>query len=128
MNGRTVDALAIGGQGGVVAAGASVAVAELSGDTQALIGDVSFGGTGTVSSITVKADDAMAPQTQAISVGVGLVALGGAVAVTDLSGTTLASSGAHGSISGGMTVAATGDHSNVSAETSTRRSGSRRSV
>ncbi len=117
MNGRTVDALAIGGQGGVVAAGASVAVAELSGDTQALIGDVSFGGTGTVSSITVKADDAMAPQTQAISVGVGLVALGGAVAVTDLSGTTLASSGAHGSISGGMTVAATGDHSNVSAET-----------
>ncbi len=122
--GRTINALALGAQGGLVAAGASVAVVELSGDTTASIGNVAFGGTGTVSAISVLADDAMTPQTEAVSIGVGAVAIGGAVAVTDLSGTTLASSGAHGTVgSGGMTVTATGDHSGVSALTANPKVG-----
>ncbi|HEY3921306.1 MAG TPA: carbohydrate-binding protein, partial [Gaiellaceae bacterium] len=113
---RDVSALAAGGGVGAGAGGASVATLEMSGDETAQIGDVTVGSGGTVGAIDVAATATIKPSTSAISVEVGAVGLSGAVAWTDLSGTTKASSGAHGSAAS-LTVTATGDQSNVTAET-----------
>ncbi len=113
---RTVSALAAGGGVGAGAGGASVATLGMSGDETAQIGDVTVGSGGTVGAIDVAAAATINPSTSAISVEVGAVGLSGAVAWTDLSGTTKASSGAHGSAAS-LTVTATGDQSNVTAET-----------
>ncbi len=113
---RTVNALAIGGGVGAGAGGASVATLGLSGDETAKIGDVTVGSGGTVGAIDVAASATIVPSTEAISVEVGAVGLSGAVAWTDVSGTTKATSGAHGSAAS-LTVTATGDQSNVTAET-----------
>ena len=104
---------------GGIAAGASVATVLMSGNDTAKIGDVAVGSSHTVGSIKVNAEDSLHPYTEAISIAAGAGAgIAGAVAWTELSGTTLASSGAHGSVgSGGMTVEATGNHGEIQAKT-----------
>jgi len=100
-----------------IAAGAAVAVLFMNGNDTASIGDVQVGSGGTVGAITVTATDNLNPSTEAVAVDGGVGgAIAGAVAWTDLSGSTVASSGAWGTVgSGGMTVTATGDHSDVNA-------------
>ena len=115
---RSVSALTPGIAAGAVAAGASVAIVSVSGDDKAIIGDVLVGGTSPLGVVNVHAEDNTHPSTIAISIEAGAGAISGAVAFTDLSGATQASSGAHGSVgAGGMSVTAVGHHSEVTAET-----------
>ena len=59
---RSVNALAPGGGGGAVAAGASVAIVSVSGDDQALIGDVLVGSTSPLGGVSVHAEDTTHPR------------------------------------------------------------------
>jgi hypothetical protein len=102
---------------GGLAAGAAVATTSVSGNDEAVLGDVNVGSGAPVGGITVQSTDSIDVSSEAVAIAAGAIAAAGAVAWTDLSGETLASSGAHGSDAGGMTVTASGDHSNVKAAT-----------
>ena len=109
---RDVHTYAIGVGLGAGAIGAAVGTVNVSGDASATIGNVAVGATGTVSGITVSAVDHITSDILVISVqgGVGL-GLSAALAFVDLSGTTKASSGAHGPVgAGGLSVTADGTH------------------
>ena len=97
---------------GAIAVGASVATTSVSGDATARIGNVLVGGTGVgVSSIQVIVDETIDADNFALAVGIGLVAVTGALAFTNLDGKASASSGAHGAVgAGGVSVTATGTH------------------
>ena len=119
-------AVALGAAAGI---GVAVATVIVSGNDTATIGDVTVGGGGPVGTVDVEASDcpkgtaaancAINVSAEAISGSTGVgAAIAGAVAWTDLSGETQASSGAHGAVgSGGMTVAAYGDNTSVTAST-----------
>ena len=109
---RTIDVEAIGVGVGAGAIGAAVAVSDVSGDASATIGNVLLGDAGPVAGLSVTVNDSINAPTKAISVQGGIGAgLAGAIAFSTLSGTTSASSGAHGTVgSGGVTITATGNH------------------
>ena len=108
---RTVSTLGIGGGVGLGAIGASVTIVTASGNTEATVGAVAFGADGAVGGVTVTADDPLTATALAINVAAGLGAgLGAAVAVVTVSGTTLATFGGTGTISGGVAVWALGNH------------------
>ena len=109
---RTVDVGSIGVGVGAGAVGAAVAVSDVSGDASATIGNVLLGDGGLVAGLTVTVTDSINAPTKAIAVEGGVGAgLAGAIAFSTLSGTTSASSGAHGTVGvGGVTVSATGSH------------------
>ena len=108
---RTISTLGIGGGVGLGAIGASVTIVSASGNTEATVGAVAFGAAGPVGGVTVTADDPLTATALAINVAAGLGAgLGAAVAVVSVSGTTLASFGGTGTISGGVAVWALGNH------------------
>ena len=118
---RTVSARTFGVSIAAGAVGAAIAVATISGDTTALVGNVTIGAGGAVGGLVVSAVDTIIPTNQAVSVqgGVG-AALSGAVAVITYSGSTRAASGAHGSVTiGGLgvSVTATGNHTGIRADT-----------
>ncbi len=110
---RNISTLGIGGGVGLGAIGASVAIVNASGNTEAKVGSVTFGATGAVGAITVTADDPLTATSFAINVAGGLgVGLGAAVSVVDIGGTTVAEFGGSngtGSV-GAVTVTALGNH------------------
>src|SRR5215203_4846896 len=120
---RDVDTLAIAGAIGAGAIGAAISVVNAGGETKAIIGNVAVGtdagvGSGLVRGITTTATSTLSPQATAYSLGAGLIAVSGAVALTSLTGTTRAASGAHGPLgAGGLTITGTGNHGDVTAET-----------
>src|SRR5215218_2658330 len=98
---RSVDTLAIAGAIGAGAIGAAISIVDAGGETKAIIGNVPVGtdagiGSGAVRGITATATSTVSPQATAYSLGAGLIAVSGAVALTSLTGTTRAASGAHG--------------------------------
>ena len=96
---------------GAIAVGASVATTSVSGDATARIGNVLVGDTGSVHSIQVIVDETIDADNFALAVGIGAVAVTGALAFTNLDGKASASSGAHGFVgTGGVSVIATGTH------------------
>ena len=108
---RTISTLGIGGGVGLGAIGASVTIVTASGNTEATIGAVALAADGPVGGVTVTADDPLTATAFAINVAAGLGAgLGAAVAVVTVSGTTLASFGGTGTVSGGVAVWALGNH------------------
>ena len=109
-NNRRNTLVALGGSAGFVAAVGSVALALISGDATASIGNVAVGGSGSVGSISVTVDDTVQPLSHAISAGLGAISLAGAFAWTRLSGNAKASSSARGTVgSGGVTIRTTGN-------------------
>ena len=111
---RDISTLGIGGGIGLAAVGASVTIVNASGNTEATVGKtgaVVLGGGGVVGGVTVTADDPLTATAFAINVAAGLGAgLGAAVAVVDVSGTTLASFGGTGTVAGNVSVFALGSH------------------
>ncbi|WP_141847710.1 beta strand repeat-containing protein, partial [Humibacillus xanthopallidus] len=106
---RTISARTFGVSIAAGAVGAAIAVAVISGDTTALVGDVAIGADGAVGGLIVSSTDTIIPTNQAVSVqgGVG-AAISGAVAVITYSGSTRAASGAHGTVTiGGLGVSVT---------------------
>ncbi|WP_345762181.1 beta strand repeat-containing protein [Diaminobutyricibacter sp. McL0608] len=106
---RTVSPLAIGGSIGLVAAGASVAVALVDGDTTATIGNVTIGSLAPAGGIVEVARSTIVAPVQAYSVSVGVGGgISGAVAVAAISGTTTALYNGHATLSGGASITANG--------------------
>ena len=106
---RTVSPLAIGGSIGLVAAGASVAVALVDGDTTATIGNVTIGSLAPAGGIVEVARSTIVVPVQAYSVSVGVGGgISGAVAVAAISGTTTALYNGHATLSGGASITANG--------------------
>ena len=115
---RNVNAYAIGVGLGAAAVGAAVAAVHVSGDAAATVGDVHVGGTSPIGGMNVSATDNITSDLLVIQVEGGVGAgLGAAVALNTLDGTAKATSGAHGSLSGGaVSVTANGTH-NVTVKT-----------
>ena len=111
---RTVETDGLGVSSGAGSTGGSVAIQSIGGDTTASVGDATVGGLG----LTVQAIDHLVIPTRALGISGGVFAgLSGVVAYSTLSGTTSATSGAHGTVgAGGVTVKADGFH-DVSAKT-----------
>ena len=104
---RSVTPQAIGGALAGVAAGAAVAIGNVSGDTTATIGNVAIGGGGTIGSLTVAAISTISVPVTVISVEAGVGGgLGAAVGIATIDGKTEADSGAHGTVVGNVSVAA----------------------
>ncbi|MFN2609691.1 MAG: hypothetical protein ABR507_02275, partial [Actinomycetota bacterium] len=108
---RTIKTNALGVSIGLATLGAAVAVSTVSGDTLATIGNVGLAEAGDVAGVTVNADSTINAQTKAISLQVGLIALGAAVPFDKVTGLTKASFGGHGPIAGNLSVTGTGIHS-----------------
>ena len=118
---RTVATYGIGVSTGAFSTGAAIAHTNVTGDTIAEIGNVAVGtgtGSGPVGHLNVDATDTITAPTLAIAVAAGVgVGVSGAMAFTNLTGVTRATSGAHGSIgSGGVSITALGTHT-LSADT-----------
>ena len=112
---RTVATYGIGVSTGAFSTGAAIAHTNVTGDTIAEIGDVAVGtgtGSGPVGHLGVHAIDTITAPTLAIAVAAGVgVGVSGAMAFTNLTGVTRATSGAHGSIgSGGVSITSLGTH------------------
>ena len=106
---RNVTPIAAGGALAGVAAGAAVAVGNVSGDTTATIGNVAIGGGGTIGALTVGAISTIDDEVTVVSVEAGIgVGLGAAVGIASVDGQTKASSGAHGPVAGNVSVNAKG--------------------
>ncbi|MHB1242601.1 MAG: beta strand repeat-containing protein, partial [Gaiellaceae bacterium] len=106
---READAIAFGVSGGVVAAGAAIAILNLDGSTVATIGDALIGQTGAVYGVTVLADNDVDAEALAISIKIGGGALSGAVALAELEGATDASAAGLITVgSGGVLISAVG--------------------
>ena len=111
----TVATYGIGVSTGAFSTGAAIAHTNVTGNTTAEIGNVAVGtgvGSGTVGHLGVNATDTITAPTLAIAVAAGVgVGVSGAMAFTNLTGATRASSSAHGSIgSGGVSITALGTH------------------
>jgi hypothetical protein len=109
---REVNTYAIGVGTGAFSTGAAVAVTNVSGDNKAEIGNVAVGSLSPIGHLNVQATDHITAPTLSIAVQGGVGAgVSGAVSFVNLTGTTRASSGAHGSVGlGGVTVNAEGTH------------------
>ena len=108
---REVESVAFGIQGGVVAAGAAIAIADVEGSTTASVGNGTIGtALNPVGSYTVSADSNVTVDALAISVKIGLGALSGAVAIATMSGETDSSSDADVFSFGNVSIYAEGDH------------------
>ncbi len=108
---RDIVAIGLGGAAGVAAVAGSVALMLVSGDTVAEIGNVSVGSLSPVGSISVTANDEIVVFNFSFAIGAGVITAAAGLAYARLDGLTKATSGAHGSVSGGVTVSATGNRS-----------------
>ncbi len=114
---RSVRPWAIGVAVSGIAVGAAVAVANVSGDTSATIGNVAVGGGGTVGAVKANADSHdVKLEIHVISVGVGLAAIGGAIAFGSLTGTTHAGVAPRGPVAGNVEAIANGTNT-ITADT-----------
>src|SRR5205823_5191129 len=111
---RNIAVDAIGVTSVAFSTGAAIAVATVSGDALATIGNVAV----TAAGITVAVTDVLSAPMFVISVSGGIGAgLAGAIAFITVTGKASASSGAHGTVgSGGYSVTASGYH-NVTSNT-----------
>ena len=105
---RDIVAIGLGGAAGAFAVAGSVALMLVSGDTVAEIGNVSVGSLSPVGSISVTANDDIVVFNFSFAIGAGVATAAAGLAYARLDGLTKATSGAHGSVSGGVTVSATG--------------------
>src|SRR4029077_9887818 len=111
---RNIQVLAIGVTSGAFSPGAAIAVANISGDALASIGNVTV----TASGINVSVNDWLSAPMFVVSVSGGVgVGMAAGLAFVSISGKASASSGAHGTVgSGGYSVTASSFH-NVSSNT-----------